>query len=241
MTLPLDTVLLVPEKTDGERDLVINTWQRLGGKVQRLERFWEKPAGLEGRKVAIYGNDTFAQVVAQVFGVQLLSPDDSLISHLSVAWTKRAIVIRTLADLTQANFPQFIKPVVPKQFKAKVYQSLSELAAETEGLSRQSQVLVSQVVEIMAEARGFILGDKLMDVALYEGNADIEAGKVFLTDFIKSQPDMPPCYVVDSGYNPKQGWFIVEFNACWGAGLNGCNAEKVIVCILEATHNSLIT
>lgn len=241
MTLPLDTVLLVPEKTDEERDLVINTWQRLGGEVQRLGRFWEKPAGLEGRKVAIYGNDTFAHVVAQVVKVHLVSPDDSLIARLAQHWTKRRISIKTIDELTQAEFPRFIKPIVPKQFQAKVYQSLDELLVETEGLPGQSQVLFSEVVSITAEARGFILRDKVMDVSLYEGNADVESGKAYLTDFIRSQPDMPPCYVVDVGYNPKQGWFIVEFNACWGAGLNGCNAEKVLSCMLEATHHYPIT
>jgi hypothetical protein len=42
-------------------------------------------------------------------------------------------------------------------------------------------------------------------------------------------------YVVDIGYNTEKGWFIIEFNACWGAGLNGCSPEKVIDCIIEST------
>jgi hypothetical protein len=66
MSLKTEEILLVPEKTDVEREVVVETWQRLEGSVQRLGRFWEKPAGLEGKKVTIYGNDTFAQVVAQV-------------------------------------------------------------------------------------------------------------------------------------------------------------------------------
>lgn len=237
MTLPLDKILLVPEKTDVERDVVINTWHRLGGEVQRLGRFWKKPASLEARKVAIYGNDTFALVVAQVFGVQLISPDDSLIASLSQPWTKRQIIIKTLSELTEADFPRFVKPVIPKQFKAKVYQRLKELSVESEGLDGQSQVLLSDIIQITAEARGFVDGNQLMDVALYEGSADMEVGKVFLTEFIQSQPAMPKVYVVDIGYNPEKGWFIMEFNACWGAGLNGCQPEKVIECILEATQN----
>jgi hypothetical protein len=32
---------------------------------------------------------------------------------------------------------------------------------------------------------------------------------------------------------------ILEFNACWGAGLNNCKAEKVIECIIGATINTI--
>ncbi len=91
-------------------------------------------------------------------------------------------------------------------------------------------------MEIAAEARGFVLGRRLMDVALYEGSADIESGIEFLISFIHYQPYMPNVYVVDISYNDRKGWFIIEFNACWSAGLNGCNPEKVIECILEATE-----
>jgi hypothetical protein len=38
-------------------------------------------------------------------------------------------------------------------------------------------------------------------------------------------------------YDEQIGWFILEFNACWGAGLNNCKAEKVIDCIIDATIN----
>ncbi|WP_394337843.1 hypothetical protein [Chitinophaga silvisoli] len=40
---------------------------------------------------------------------------------------------------------------------------------------------------------------------------------------------------MDLGFNEVLGWFVLEFNASWGAGLNGCRAEKVIDCILAAT------
>lgn len=76
-----------------------------------------------------------------------------------------------------------------------------------------------------------------MDIALYEGSADIEEGAKFLTNFIFSQSNMPKVYVVDIGYNTEKRWFIIEFNACWGAGLNGCNSERVIECIIGATEN----
>lgn len=166
MTIPLHKILLIPEKSGEERDRVADAYQRLGGSVHRLAKFWEKPATLDGKQVCIYGNDTFARVVAQVFNVHLISPDDALIARLSPTWTKREIMIQTIAQLPEACFPCFIKPVVPKQWRAKIYQNLEKILAETQGLDNQTKALVSETIEIHAEARGFILGGKLTDLAV---------------------------------------------------------------------------
>jgi hypothetical protein len=146
--------------------------------------------------------------------------------------------METVEEVTEANFPVFCKPVIPKQFKARVYQSLNLLLTEAEGLPPQTQLLLSEVITIAAEARGFVVNNQLQDLALYEGEAPLEAGERFLSYFIRTHTDMPKTYVVDIGYNSSTGWFIIEFNACWGAGLNNCHPEKVLECILEATENN---
>ncbi|QHT71039.1 ATP-grasp domain-containing protein [Rhodocytophaga rosea] len=237
MNLSLNKTLLIPEKSDIERDTVASTFQRLGGSVMRLGKFWEKPANFEGKQIAIYGNDTFAKVVAQVFEVQLISPDDSFIARLSQQWLKRLVTIKTIAQLTENDFSRFVKLVLPKQFKANVYKNRSYLATEITGLNTDTEVLLSEIIEINAEARAFIWDGRLADLALYEGSADLEEGRKFLTDFINNHPDLPKVLVADIAYTIENGWFILEFNACWGAGLNGCDPEKVLACILEATQN----
>jgi hypothetical protein len=37
------------------------------------------------------------------------------------------------------------------------------------------------------------------------------------------------------GFVADRGWAVIEFNAAWGAGLNGCNAAKVLPAILAAS------
>ncbi len=39
------------------------------------------------------------------------------------------------------------------------------------------------------------------------------------------------------GHKEESGWFVIEFNASWGAGLNFCDAQKVIHSIRAATVN----
>ncbi len=93
---------------------------------------------------------------------------------------------------------------------------------------------------IEAEARAYVLENTIKDMAIYEGAADINGGESFLNEFInKHKTVLPKTVVIDLAYNKVIGWFVLEFNACWGAGLNGCSAEKVIDCIINATEKNV--
>ena len=237
--MKIATTLLIPAKSDVERDRVAQAWEAAGGRVQRVEKFWVKPDLADNEAVAIYGNDTFAQVLAQVLGLKLLSPDDALIGRISKEWTKRTILQRELAELVERDFPLFVKPVIPKQFAAAVYQSLSELQAATLDLPGKEVVLTSEKVEISAEARFFVLDGAIQASALYEGEGDLTDGESLVSGFARAHlGELPRTYVVDLAFNPDLGWLLLEFNASWGAGLNGCDANLVLPCIQYATVNS---
>ena len=230
------TTLLIPAKSDEERDRVAQAWEAAGGRVRRVEKFWVKPDLADNEAVAIYGNDTFAQVLAQVLGLKLLSPDDALIGRISKEWTKRTVLQRDLAELVESDFPLFVKPVIPKQFVAAVYQSLSELQAATLDLPGKEAVLTSEKVEISAESRFFVLDGEVQASAIYEGEGDLAEAELLVSAFAQAHAsDLPRTYVVDLAFNPDLGWFMLEFNSAWGAGLNGCDPQKVLHCIAAAT------
>ncbi|SEW51813.1 ATP-grasp domain-containing protein [Chitinophaga arvensicola] len=236
-------ILLIPEKTDVELDGVFTTWKNRGGTIQRLGKYWIKDEILAKQRIAIYGNQTFALVLAQIYGVDLLSPDDTLIARLDNKWIKRDISLTQIGQIRESDFPVFIKPVIPKIFAAGIFDTITDFKKVTEGLSDEEMILVSSIVHrIKAEARGFIMNGVIKDLAIYEGTADLDPGRLFLTTFVNSYKDqLPEVVVVDIAYQEETGWFILEFNACWGAGLNNCNAEKVIDCIIGATVNKPIS
>lgn len=228
-------VLLIPEKSDIERNAVAEAWAQQGGIVKPIGKFWVKPV-IESASFAIYGNDTFALVLAQVMDVQLLTPQDVLISKLSVIWTKRGVRIISEADLVHLVFPLFLKPTTPKLFKAAVYDSLDDFHHEVGFSSLPKSLICSEVLAIEAEVRAFIFQRTIADLAYYEGQGNVEEAQVFIEAFLKEQSaDLPLTYVMDLGFNQDLGWFVIEFNACWGAGLNGCDPAKVISCIDAAT------
>ena len=250
--MKIATTLLIPAKSDVERDRVAQAWEAAGGRVRRVEKFWVKPDLADNEAVAIYGNDTFAQVLAQVLGLQLLSPDDALIGRISKEWTKRTVLQRDLeyllrskdprwkaaapSDIAKIDFPLFVKPVIPKQFVAAVYQSLSELQAATLDLPGKEAVLTSEKVEISAESRFFVLDGEPQASAIYEGEGDLAEAELLVSAFAQAHAsDLPRTYVVDLAFNPDLGWFMLEFNSAWGAGLNGCDPQKVLHCIAAAT------
>ncbi len=233
------TILLIPEKTDVEFEQVFATWTKDGGQIKRLGKYWIKDEELAKQQIAIYGNQSFAFVLAQIYNVELVSPDDTLIARLGNEWTKRTVELKQIGQISEIDFPIFIKPVIPKIFVAGVFQTLADFREVTKGLEENEEILVSNIVEhIQAEARSFIKDGVVKDIAFYEGSGDLESGRHFVSKFINdNKSKLPNVAVVDIAFSKQTGWFILEFNACWGAGLNGCNAGKVIDCIIGATIN----
>jgi hypothetical protein len=230
-------LLLLPDKPDVERDSIANTWIKNGGEVLQIQKFWEKPQ-TESKRITIYGNDSFSLVLAQVVGVSLVQPKDEIITELDDKWIKRVIKLMCVEDAIGFKYPTFIKPVKPKTFKAQVYNSYNDFKKETSGISFTEQIIQSGLISIEKEVRAFILHNQILDMAFYEGSGNIHEAKFFLTSFLAdTNLSLPKTFVIDLGYNELDGWFIIEFNSCWGAGLNFCNPDKVINCIREATIN----
>lgn len=67
------TTLLIPEKTDVEFGEVLSIWTARGGQLKRLGKYWIKDKELANSRLAIYGNQTFSLVLAQIYNVGLIS------------------------------------------------------------------------------------------------------------------------------------------------------------------------
>jgi ATP-grasp domain, R2K clade family 2 len=226
-------ILVIPEKADTEREAVALAWQSNGGEVLRLGRFWEPP-NLEASQVRLYGNDTFCLVSAEKLGLKLVSPPDDLLLHVESDWLKRKVQPRDLESVSESDFPTFVKSQVPKVFRAGIYQSLTDLRLECDGLDSTTPIIISEIVEIKAEARVFILNSKVQTFALYEG-IDASGLMDFVTRFV-NQNDLCLTCVLDFAFLANQGWAFLETNPTWGAGLNNCNPFLAARCIAQATQ-----
>ncbi|HAS46493.1 MAG TPA: hypothetical protein DCS93_38785 [Microscillaceae bacterium] len=228
-------VLLIPEKADTERTTVAAAWKAQGGWVQSIGKFWQKPA-INTSQAYIYGNDTFALVLAQVLDKKLISPRDEAIADPSLlTWTKRQLSIISSNKIVHLTFPCFVKPVQPKLFAAQVYPTLADLQRVLKGLD-DTPLICSEVIKVEKEVRAFIINHTIADLAYYEGKGELVLPRAFILDFLQNTSiEIPITFVVDIGYNTAMGWFILEFNASWGAGLNYCDPTKILPCIKAAT------
>jgi hypothetical protein len=234
MTLPKTTGLnlLVSDKADIERDALADAFTKGGGEVHRLGRFWDPPV-FDPATVRVYGADSFCLVLQQKLGFDLCSPADELLLQVPSPLLRRQLVKRTLVDAL-SSLPAFVKPVTPKQFRGAVYASSAALAAECRGLPQDTAVFVAEIVILAAELRSFVLDGHVLDAAVYEGTAAVDGAITFITEVVKAAR-LPRAVVIDVGYVVDRGWALIEFNAAWGAGLNGCNATKVLPAVLAAS------
>lgn len=227
-------LLIISDKPDIERDSVAEAWERGGGEVLRLGRFWDPP-DLERDRVRVYGSDSFSLVLAQKLRLAMVSPPDDLPVRLDKAWLKRDIRLSPLGDLSNEDLPAFVKPAAPKLFRAGVYDDLGTLRRECEGLEDDTPVLVSEIVEFVAEARCFVLNGKVKTCAVYEGVADTDEAARFIQRMAEST-ELPASCVIDAGLLAGGGWAVVEANAAWGSGLNGCDPVQAAECIASASR-----
>jgi hypothetical protein len=226
-------ILVIPARADVERDQVASAWAATGGDVTRLARFWEPPR-LERSRVRVYGDDTFCLVLAEVLGLVLVSPPDDLLLNLDQPMLGRDVGAVALADAASIEFPRFVKPIVPKQFPAGVYEDWGSLDAVTQGLEPDAVLIQSEPVHFAAEARVFVLDGEVAAAGLYEGAAPLDHVRSCIAavgDWIA----LPSTVVLDLGWLDGR-WVVIEANATWGAGLNGCDAAAVIACIAAATR-----
>ncbi|WP_342378170.1 ATP-grasp domain-containing protein [Myxococcus stipitatus] len=226
--------LLIPAKADPERDAVARAWEVGGGTVLRVDRFWSPPE-VEPAKTRVYGNDTFCLVLAQKLGLTLESPVDDLLLSVDASWLGREVLGSTLEQVVTGPFPRFIKPQVPKLFRARVWNEPEALLAECRGLDPKTLVLSSEVVDLRAEARAWVLDGHVVTCALYEGEGHVSTARSFL-DTVARQTRLPPACVLDAAWVEGSGWVLLEANAAWGAGLNGCDASEAARCIAAASH-----
>jgi len=226
--------LLLPEKADPERDSVADAWRAAGGMVTRIGRFWAPPP-IDPATARIYANDTFALVLAQKLNLDLVSPRDDFLLTLPAEWVKRDVQALPLSKTGGLRYPLFAKSAVPKLFKAAVYADHASLLDQCQGLDPDTAVLVSEIAAFACEARCFMLRGAVCDVAAYEGEADLGEAWALAEQIARSGRVPDPC-VVDLGLIPGRGWAVIEANAAWGAGLNGCEATKVAPCIAAATR-----
>ena len=195
----------------------------------------------EGTRRYYYGGPNFADRAA--LGVGLLEPPESWLPALPRERTGRTIHHTKLGRTTGLGGPFFAKPPSSKDFPARVYTDGADLAAATEGLSPETSVLVSEVVEFATEYRVFLLDGRVHTGSRYAVWGRLDPGPLddARVPALASElaPGLPSAVVLDVGLlgppsDPRAFAAVVEANMAWFAQPYASDPDRVLDVVLRA-------
>jgi len=216
------------------------------GSPYELSRFngkWSVPEEFRTAVVAVYGEDIYAEIVAEQCNLTLTKPDDHWLSIVSEEFTKRKISYGQLKDFVNEG-PVFIKCSDFKSFKAGVFDQVTDIKG-FDSLDPEITVFTSEVVEWELEVRCFVLNGKIKTFSSYWRNDVYDTNPLtgteqqelfaFFSQFIERYAEtLPKAIVLDFGTIRGKGWALIEANPAWCSGLYACDAEKALEVILES-------
>lgn len=211
--------------------------------LNRFNAKWNIPEEFRADVIAVYGEDIYAEIVAEQCELTLMKPDDNWLSLISEEFTKREISYGQLKDyINQQNI--FIKCSDFKSFKAGVFDKVTDIKG-FDTLDLDSMIFTSEVVEWELEVRCFVLNNEIKTHSSYWRNDEFDTNQLseteqkdlfeFFNKFMKQYSEtLPKAIVLDFGIIKGKGWALIEANPAWCSGLYACDTEKALEVIVES-------
>jgi hypothetical protein len=212
--------------------------------VRRLDNHWQVGELAKDEAVAIFGEPLFVQYAAEQLSLVPIETPEEWLSALPFQYTHRVMKTKTIGELTDSDFPAFIKTPNDKSFKAVVFSSIAGFAAR-DYLPSETILLLSEPVFWEVEFRCFVHQRKCVTCSLYARDGGVVAldengawivmpaeqaeAQRFLDGFLADcSVDIPQSIVIDVGFITGRGWSVIEANGVWSAGIYGCDPDKVL-------------
>ncbi|WP_407845911.1 ATP-grasp domain-containing protein [Chryseobacterium sp. KCF3-3] len=211
--------------------------------LNRFNAKWNVPEEVRADVVAVYGEDIYAEIVAEQCNLTLTKPDNNWLSSISDEFTKRKIAYGKLKDFVHKE-NIFIKCSDFKSFKAGVFDKVTNIKG-FETLDPESMVFTSEIVEWELEVRCFVFNNEIKTYSSYWRNDTFDTTELsekekkemftFFESFIqKYSSTLPVAIVLDFGIIKEKGWALIEANPAWCSGLYACDAEKALEVIVNS-------
>jgi len=211
--------------------------------LNRFNAKWNVPEEFRADVIAVYGEDIYAEIVADQCKLTLTKPDDNWLSNISEEFTKRKIAYGQLKDFVHKE-NIFIKSSDFKSFKAGVFDKVTDIKG-FDSLDLDITVFTSEVVEWELEVRCFVLNNKIKTHSSYWRNNSFDTNPLseteqkdmfeFFKNFMKQYSEtLPKAIVLDFGIIKEKGWALIEANPAWCSGLYACDSKKALEVIVES-------
>ncbi|MFF2554601.1 ATP-grasp domain-containing protein [Nocardia sp. NPDC058058] len=236
----MSTLILSPRYSEDSR-VMRAAAIRAGWNVLRLSG-WRVPEDETDSVGAIYGEPSFAEVIAGQLGIALLDAPQEWLPELPWSLRQRDIRVSTLGEARRCAEAAFVKPADGRKgFAGAVYQGGRGLPS-VQACPDETAVLIAEPVRWEAEFRCFIKDGAVLTMSPYLRDGELaraddgswpmtsaEADAVTAcAERLFAEVPTPPAIVVDIGLVEGRGWAVVEANSAFGAGVYGCDPELVL-------------
>lgn len=241
--LTVPTLILSPRFTD-DSVLMRGAAVRAGWRVLRLSG-WRIPPDMVAGPAVIYGEVLFAEAVAGQLGLALLDVAEDWLPGLPPRFLRRELRVSTLAAARAHPGPVFVKPADGRKgFAGQLYRAGAGLPSD-DACPDDTPVYMAEPVTWQVEVRCFVLDGRVLTCSPYLRGGSYTDGDWSLTieersaakacvEQLFAVAPAPPAVVIDVGFIEGRGWAVVEANSAFGAGVYGCDPERVLEVLARA-------
>jgi hypothetical protein len=105
----------------------------------------------------------------------------------------------------------------------------------------QGEFLLSDIIDIKSEWRGFVYRGELLDIKNYSGNFALFPDIQKVKNIIKEYKNSPKSYTIDVGITDKKDTVLIEIHQFFSCGLYGFCDYRYLPQMFIGTHNEIIS
>ena len=137
---------------------------------------------------------------------------------------------------SETTFPYFIKPSNEvKLFTGDIIEKRSDLELLKEfspGIKDDTEIYVSETIDIVSEYRCFIFENDLKGIQYYLGDFRKYPNTEIVDQMVKDYTSSPVAYTLDVGVTADGDTILVEVNDMWAIGSYGFDAKMyALMCV----------
>lgn len=149
---------------------------------------------------------------------------------------KKEYLLREIRRGSKANELNLDNPVFMKNILEFKKETIIDYMKED---FKKDKFLVSELIEIDSEWRGFVLNGKLLDLRCYSGEFSAFPNINVVYDMIKAYTEALRAYTIDVAVT-KNGTALLEIHQFFSCGLYGFNQNQKLIAMYVQNHIDII-
>lgn len=106
-------------------------------------------------------------------------------------------------------------------------------------IPNSSNWIISELIDIESEWRGFVFNGELLDIRCYTGRFDVFPDVELVREMIKAYQHSPRAYTIDVGVNKDKGTFLIECHQFFSCGLYGFD-NSLLPQMFSSCHREIV-